>query len=87
MLDIFSDFSGLQLNRGKSSVVGIGLFSEELARVFAVLATHVALLPIHYLELPLVEGRLRDHDWQPIMAKIEAVLGAGKLGFSPVVVV
>ena len=29
MLDIFSDFSGLQLNRGKSSVVGIGLSSED----------------------------------------------------------
>ena len=30
MIEIFSDFSGLQLNRGKSSVVGIGLSLEEL---------------------------------------------------------
>ena len=59
MLDIFSDFSGLQLNMGKSSVVDIRLSSEELERDFAVLATLVASLPIRYLGLPLSEGRLR----------------------------
>ena len=46
MLDILSDFSGLQLNRSKSSVVGIGLDSEGLARISAVLSTPVASLPI-----------------------------------------
>ena len=75
MLDIFSDFLSLQLNRSKSSVVNIGLDSEELAWVSAVLSTLVALLSIRYLGLPLAEGRLRTRDWQPVMAKIEARLG------------
>ena len=75
MLDIFSDFSGLQLNRSKSSVVGIGLASEELARVYVVLATPVASFLIRYLGLPLAEGRLRAREWQSEMAKIEARLG------------
>ena len=75
MLDIFSDFSGLQLNRGKSSVVAIGLSSEELDQVSAVLATPIASLPLRYLGLPLTEGRLRGRDWQPIMMKIEVRLG------------
>ena len=75
MLDIFSDFSGLQLNKSKSLVVGIALASEEIARVSAVLATLVALFPIRYLGLRLAKGRLRARDWQPVMEKIEARLG------------
>ena len=75
MMDIFSDFSGLQLNKSKSSVIGIGLAAVELARVSAVLATPVASFPILYLGLPLTEGRLRAHDWQPVMEKIETRLG------------
>ena len=75
MLDIFSNFSGLQLNRGKSSVVDIGLSSEELVRVSAMLATPVTSLSLLYLGLPLAEGRLRARDWQPVMTKIEACLG------------
>ena len=75
MLDIFSDFSGLQLNRSKSSVIGIGLAEAELAHVSTVLATPVASFPIYYLGLPLAEGRLRARDWKPVMEKIEAHLG------------
>ena len=62
MMGIFLDFSGLQLNRGKYSVVGIKLSSEELDRVSSVLATPVTPLPIICLGL-LLEGRLRSHDW------------------------
>ena len=75
MIEIILDFSGLQLNRGKSSVVGIGLSLEELDRVSAVLATSVVSLPIRYLGLPLAEGRLRARDWHLVMAKIKARLG------------
>ena len=75
MLVIFSDFSSLQLNRSKSSVVGIGLESEELAQVAVVLSTPIASFPIGYLGLPLTEGRLRNRDWQPVITKIEVRLG------------
>ena len=74
-MDIYSDFSGLCLNRAKSTVVGIGLSPEALAQVSAILSTPVASLPIRYLGFPLTEGHMRNADWQPVTAKIEARLG------------
>ena len=41
MMDIFSDFSGLQLNRAKSSFIGSGLSPEELAGCSRILATPI----------------------------------------------
>ena len=75
MMDIFSDYSGLQLNRSKSSVLGIRLDATKLARVSIVLATPVASIRICYLGLLLAEDRLRPHDWQPAMEKIEMRIG------------
>ena len=72
MMDIYSDFSCLQLNRAKSTVVGIGLPPEALAQISKVLSTPVASLPIPYLGIPLTAGRMRSADWQPITAKIDA---------------
>ena len=75
MIDTYSDFFGLQLNRAKSTVVGIGMSSEVLAQVFEIFSTLVASLPIRYLGIPLTEGRMHNADWQPVTAKIEARLG------------
>ena len=46
MMDIFSDFSGLQLNRAKSIFVGFGLSEEEMCACSQVLATPIRALPI-----------------------------------------
>ena len=46
MMDIFTDFSGLQLNRAKSSFVGFGLAIAELRRSAEILATPIETLPI-----------------------------------------
>ena len=48
MMDIFSDFSGLQLNRAKCIFVGFGL-STRCARL---LATPIRTLLVWYLGLP-----------------------------------
>ena len=74
MMDIFSDFSGLRLNRAKLTVVGIGLPPETLAQISVILSTPVASLPIRYLGIPLTAGRMRNADWQPVKAKIDARL-------------
>ena len=75
MMDIFADFSGLQLNRAKSSFVGFGLASDELQRCAEILATSIETLPIRYLGLPLIDRRLKTKDWQPVVEKVEKCLG------------
>ena len=71
MMDIFSDFSGLYLNRAKSSFIGFGLSSEELVGCAWILATPIGALPIRYLGVPLVDLRLRIRDWLPVLDKGE----------------
>ena len=75
MMDIFSDFSGLRLNRAKSTLVGFGLSAEELSGCSQILETPIGSLPIRYLGVPLIDRRLRIHDWQPVFEKVETRLG------------
>ena len=75
MMYIFADFSGLQLNRAKSSFVGFGLTSEEIVRCAEILATPIVTLPLQYLGLPLTDRRLRTQDWQPVVEKVKTRLG------------
>ena len=81
MMDIFSDFSGLHLNRAKSSFIGFGLSSEELVGCARILATPIGALPIRYLGVPLVDRRLRIRDWQPVLEKVETRLGGWRARF------
>ena len=75
MMDIFSNFFGLQLNKDKSIFVGFGLSTEEVSRCAQHLATLIGALPIQYLGLLLVDRWLRLKDWQPVLEKVEARLG------------
>ena len=75
MMYIFADFSGLQLNRAKSSFVGFGLTLEEIVRCAEILATLIVTLPLRYLGLPLIDRHLRTPDWQPVVEKVETRLG------------
>ena len=75
MMDVFTDFSGLQLNRAKSMVVGFGLSTEELSRCAEILASPIGTLLLRYLGLSLIDRRLRTQDWQPMMENVEARLG------------
>ena len=75
MMDIFSDFSGLRLNRAKSTFVGFGLSEEEMSGYSQILATPIGVLQIRYLRVPLVDRHLRSQDWQPVFEKVETRLG------------
>ena len=75
MMDIFLDFSGLRLNRAKSSFIGFGLSAEEMAGCSLILSTPIRDLPIRYLGVPLADRRLRIRDWQPVLDKVETHLG------------
>ena len=75
MMDIFSDFSSLRLNRVKSSFIGFGLSAEEMVGCSRILTTPIGELPIRYLGVPLADCRLRIRDWQPVLEKVETQLG------------
>ena len=75
MMDIFSDFSGLLVNRAKFTFVEFGLSEEEMSGCSQILATPIGVLPIRYLSVPLVDRRLRIQDWQPVFKKVETRLG------------
>ena len=81
MMDRFSDFSGLHLNRAKSSFIGFGLSSEELVGCARILVTPIGALPIRYLGVPLEDRRLRIRDWQPVLEKVETRLGGWRARF------
>ena len=81
MMNIFSDFSGLRLNRAKSSFIGFGLSPEEMTGCSRLLATPISTLPIRYLGVPLVDRRLRISDWQPVLEKVESRLGGWRARF------
>ena len=74
MMDIFSDFSGLQLNRAKSIFVGFGLSTEE-SRCASHLGTLISTLPVRYLGVLLTDRRLRVQDWKLVIDKVDARLG------------
>lgn len=78
LMEIFSDLSGLKLNRAKSSVIGFGMSTEELACCSQALSTPTKTLPIQYLGLPLTSGRLSAREWQPVFEKIERRLEGWK---------
>ena len=75
MMDVFTDFSGLQLNLAKSMIVGFGLSSDKLSRCAEILATPIETLPLRYLCLPLTDRCLRTQDWQPMMDNVETRFG------------
>ena len=75
LLDMFSDFSGLSLNRAKSTFIGFGMSAEERDRCPRILDTPVGSLPIRYLGLPFVEGRITTREWQPVLEAMERRLG------------
>ena len=77
LLDMFSDFSGLNLNRAKSTFIGFEMSAEERGQCAGILSTPTGSLPIKYLGLPLVEGRTRLRDWQPILPTMERWGGGG----------
>ena len=74
-MDIFSNFSSLQLNRAKSTFGGFSLSAKETCGCSRILETPIGALLIRYLGVPLVDCRLWIQDWQPVLEKVETRLG------------
>ena len=59
----------------KTTFIAFGMSSEETSQCARILSTPVGSLPIRYLGLPLVGGRLSSREWQPVVATMERRLG------------
>ena len=51
LLDLFSDFSGVQINHMKSAFLGFGLIQDEELQCSKALGTPIGSLPLWYLVL------------------------------------
>ena len=71
LLDLFTNFSSLQINGAKQAFVGFRLSQEEEDQCSYALGTLKGTLPTCYLALLLMTGQLRRNDSQPVIEKVE----------------
>ena len=71
LLDLFADFSSLQINQVESAFVKFGLTQEESLQCSEALGTPIKSLPNRYLGLPLEKGSLTRLEWQLVIEKVE----------------
>ncbi|XP_031741727.1 uncharacterized protein LOC116403921 [Cucumis sativus] len=63
----FGELSGLFANLAKSSIFLVGVNSSKASRLAANMGFSIGHLPVSYLGLPLLSGRLRSSDCDPLI--------------------
>ena len=71
LLELFTDFSGLQINRTKSAYIGFRLAQEKEFYCSKALGTPIRSLPMRYLGLSLTWTKMTKTNWQPVVEKLE----------------
>ena len=71
LLDLFVDFSGLQINRVQSALVGFSLTHEVVLQYSEALGTLIRSLPMRYLGQPLKKCRTSRTNWNLVIEKVE----------------
>ncbi|KAA0059752.1 F17F8.5 [Cucumis melo var. makuwa] len=69
-LQKFGELSGLFANPRKSSIFVAGVNNENASHLAACMGFVRGNLPIRYLGLPLLAGRLRSNDYAPLIQRI-----------------
>lgn len=72
VLDTFYEWSGLKVNYEKSEIFLFGVPEVEINCLTSSLRIRRGSLPVRYLGVPLVSGRLSEKDYNPLVEKITA---------------
>ncbi|XP_071727858.1 uncharacterized protein [Rutidosis leptorrhynchoides] len=78
ILGCFFLVSGLKINLLKSNLFGIGVHSQEVARLAAIMGCSNSALPFHFLGLPVGLNISRIANWESIISKIKKRLASWK---------
>lgn len=70
MIGKFYSMSGLKVNFYRSEIF-CSNSAREQTHLTGLLGLKVGNLPVRYLGVPLVSGKLRDQDCQPLMGKLQ----------------
>ena len=81
ILKIFSSVSGLKINFGKSTLLGINLEVEEVAYLADLVQSLVGVWPIKYIGLLLGDNLTKKTFWEPVITKIAKRLDGWKRAF------
>jgi hypothetical protein len=69
-LDEFKELFGLSINQSKSEVFCAAVSSSLKSQVLSILNFKVGSLPVRYLGMPLITGKLSYQDCNPLIDKI-----------------
>ncbi|GKV49366.1 hypothetical protein SLEP1_g56121 [Rubroshorea leprosula] len=70
VLTQFYQLSGLKVNYSKSEIFCCGISSEEIKKLTAAYGFKAGVLPVRYLGVPLITGKLTEKDLKPLVSKI-----------------
>ena len=71
-LNMFEEFSGLQVNKQKSAIFIAGVNGEVKSELLNTIGFRLGSFPMKYLGVPLISTRLSHGDCQPLLDKILA---------------
>lgn len=72
ILHRFSEISGLQINKDKSTIFFGGVTDVEKTCLLPILAFSEGIFPIRYLGLPLSPKKLKMAEYDPLLTKLTA---------------
>lgn len=78
VLNTFAEMSGLQVNKDKSTQMFAGVTDNEIQVLRRILHFNMGKLPMRYLGVPLISGRLSCADCSSILESIKNRLAGWK---------
>lgn len=69
-LNVFYNLTGLSPNKCKSEFYGGGLSNSMKNYIITVFGFNFGVLPVKYLGVPLVTGKLKKEEWLPLLEKM-----------------
>ena len=81
VLSLFCYVSGLKINMGKNTILGMGVDNETVTSLADSLGCEVGTLPTKYLGMPLGGNPCSGAFWEPVISKVTKRLDGWKSAF------